>query len=199
MKKLFGPITLITSLSLAGCGGGGGSSSEAANSEDGGDNGTINKSNVEYIEDGNQYITIKSFNILDMATNKGLFDSTVGQPLHLYPGEDGFEIQWAIEANAVLFSDKFVYLVKDGIETPIFSLTSNPVAEALDSTAFCNYDNANQLTCIKPSTPITIESEKSTEMTAAFGALPATFEVRTEICLLIQGCDIASIGYVQFN
>ncbi len=199
------PITLT--LSLAACGGGSSSSSpsgddtkatEQANTTQQAEE-TNNVYKLLYIEDNNPNIHINSIGITDNFETKILEGTSSESPLDVYPGEDGFTLGWSISANVALFSDNFFFLSEGSSNTSIFALNANPIAETLESSATCKYSTEHIITCHKPATLPTYAATSTTDLTALFSTLPITLEIKSEVCSLLQGCDLVSIGYIRFN
>ncbi|MFD2231341.1 hypothetical protein [Alkalimarinus sediminis] len=205
MTKLQYAYIIPLTLSLTACGGGSSEPSSSGDEINTTDtttqqvDETNNVSKLLYIEDNNPNIHINSIGITDNLETKSLEGSSSENPLDVYPGDNGFTFEWSITSNVALFSDNFFFLTESSSNASIFALNANPIAETLEASATCTYSNAHLMTCHKPATVATYAATSTTDLTALFSTLPVTLEIKSEVCSLLQGCDLVSIGYLRFN
>lgn len=197
-------LVISIASTLAACGSGGSSDGRAPSAQGSqpGSSGQQTHSETapsgEYLTNENSLIHVSNAWLSETGENKRVATSA-NAPLDIYPNDKGFQFHWEIDTSAVLFSDNFLYFVRDGQEVSLFSYYVNPIHSTLNSSATCTYNNNNRLTCIRPGSAYAWEAKTVTDMSAYFPQLPATYELRMAVCSLLNGCDHVRLGYVRFN
>ncbi|WP_416397153.1 hypothetical protein [Allohahella sp. A8] len=197
---------LPTIFFVTACGGGGGDptpgkdpSPKTPTAGETGDNG-VTPLPSNYLLDASEPVQFLSAAVLTGSASGALSSSTPDSPVDVFPGDEGFSVQWQVKSPVVFHSEKFLHLSTGKKNVAIFEMLANPVQESLSSSAECQYDNDSVLTCIKAATLVTYQFKTVTDLKPIFPSLPVVLELRSEVCpLLSSGCDLIRIGYIRFN